>query len=350
MMLGSITAVNAESVFSDMDEDASYALEARLLKTLGILSGDGDGALRPDDMLTRAEFAKLAVCMLNKQNEAVSNSGVSSYNDLISNHWAMKYINYVSKNNIILGYPDGSFHPDENISFAQAVTVTLRLLGYSSSDVGDFWPDNYLQKASLVGLTASMRYGADEAITRADTVLLLGRALEADMQSSTVASKKTLLDNFGYSIIDETIIISSQESDKSLSAEQIKTTSATYKTLSSDVFGMVGSSAKLYLDDEKRIVMAVPTEQSSYKMTLQKSVGDGEYTCILPDGSEDEYTFDENLTIYYEGKTGTYATFEKYMESGATVTFKGKYDGIWEYALLEKAAKIKFEHFPKILP
>ena len=68
MMLGSITAVNAESVFSDMDEDASYALEARLLKTLGILSGDGDGALRPNDMLTRAEFAKLAVCMLNKQN------------------------------------------------------------------------------------------------------------------------------------------------------------------------------------------------------------------------------------------------------------------------------------------
>lgn len=330
----------SDSIFTDMDENSPYASEAKLLKTLGVLSGDDDGALRPNDLLTRAEFAKLAVCMMNKQKEAVSNSGAGTYTDLAQSHWAMKYINYVSKNGIILGYPDGSFHPDESISFAQAVTVTLRMLGYGSSDVGDFWPDNYVQKASSLGLTSSMSYGFDDKITRADTVLLLGRALEADMKTSTAVSKKTLLDNFGYSVIDETIIISSQKNDKSLSAEQVKTTSATYKTLTGDVLDMVGSSAKLYLDDEKRIVMALPLEQSSYKMTLRKSVGDGEYTCILPDGNEEEYTFDENLTIYFEGKQGTYASLEKYMEAGATVTLKGKYDGIWEYAMLEKAEKI----------
>ncbi len=71
-----------------MDDDSPYAFEAQLLKTLGIVSGDGDGSLRPDDNLSRAEFAKLAVCMLDKQKEAVSNSGSSTYSDVYADHWA----------------------------------------------------------------------------------------------------------------------------------------------------------------------------------------------------------------------------------------------------------------------
>ena len=89
-----------------------------------------------------------------------------------------------------------------------------------------------------------MRYAADDAITRADTVLMLGRALEADMSTSTPTAKKTLLDQFGYTVIDETTIISSQATDKSLGVNQVKTSSATYKTLTNDVFDMVGGMAK----------------------------------------------------------------------------------------------------------
>ena len=331
----------AGSIFSDVEDNSSYAFEAQLLKTLGIVSGDGDGSLRPDDNLSRAEFAKLAVCLLDKQKEAVSNSGSSTYSDVYADHWALRYINYVSKNKIILGYPDGTFHPDETISFDQAVTVTLRALGYTAADIGDFWPDNYIQKAASLGLTSGMGYSAGDAITRADTVLMLGRALEADMATSTAAAKKTLLDQFGYTVIDETIIISSQATDKSLGVDQIKTASATYKTLTNDVFDMVGGVAKLYLDDEKRIVLAVPIDQYSYTMTIQKSLGDDEYTCIAPDRDDEfDYTFDDNLTMYYEGKTGSYATLKENIQPGSTVTFRGKYDGVWEYALLEKAAKI----------
>ena len=344
-------SVQAGSIFTDMDDDSPYTFEAQLLKTLGIVSGDGDGSLRPYDNLSRAEFAKLAVCMLDKQKEAVSNSGSSTYSDVYADHWALRYINYVSKNKIILGYPDGTFHPDETISFAQAVTVTLRTLGYNAAEVGAFWPDNYIQKAASLGLTDGMNYSADDAITRADTVLMLGRALEADMSASTPTAKKTLLDQFGYTVIDETTIISSQATDKSLGSDQVKlsntsagslsTLSYTYKTLTDTVFDMVGSKAKLYLDDEQRIVLAVPIEQYSYTLTIQKSLGDDEYTCIASDREDEfDYTFDNNLTMYYEGTASSYSLLKTYIEPGATVTFKGRYDGVWEYALLEKAAKI----------
>ena len=338
----------AGSIFSDMDDTCSYAFEAQLLKTLGIVNGDGDGSLRPGDNLTRAEFAKLAVCMLDKQSEAVSNSGSSTYSDVYADHWALRYINYVSKNGIILGYPDGTFHPDEPISFAQAVTVTLRTLGYTAEEIGDFWPDNYLQKAASLGLTEGMNYGADDALTRADMVLLLGRALEADMSGSTTAAKKTLLDQFGYTVIDEAILVSSQATDKSLGADQVKISESsaasaltTYKTLSVDVFDLIGGRAKLYLDDEMQIVLTVPLTQYSYTITIQESLGDGEYTCTAPDRDDEfDYTFDDNLTMYYQGTKGYFSTMESLIEPGSTVTFAGRYDGVWEYAFLEEAADI----------
>ncbi len=338
----------AGSIFTDVDDSSPYAFEAQLLKTLGIVNGDGDGSLRPNDNLTRAEFAKLAVCMLDKQNEAVSNSGSSTYSDVYADHWALRYINYVSKNGIILGYPDGTFHPDEPISFAQAVTVTLRTLGYTAEEIGDFWPDNYLQKAASLGLTEGMGYGADDALTRADMVLLLGRALEADMSGSTAAAKKTLLDQFGYTVIDEAILVSSQKTDKSLGTDQIKIAESsaasaltTYKTLTDDVFDLIGGRAKLYLDDEKQIALVVPLTQYSYTITIQESLGDGEYTCTATDRDDEfDYTFDDNLTIYYQGTKGYFSSMESMIEPGSTVTFAGRYDGVWEYAFLEEAAKI----------
>lgn len=341
VLLGACFTAGAGSVFTDVDDECGYAFEAQLLKTLGILSGDGDNFLRPNDTLTRAEFAKLAVCVMDKQKEAVSNSGSAAYSDVYANHWALRYINYVSKNKIILGYPDGTFCPDETISFGQAVTVILRTLGYSAEEIGDFWPDNYIQKAASLGLSKGMSYGADDAVTRADAVLLLGRALEADTSSSSPVSKRTLLDQFGYSAIDETVIISSQANDKSLGVDQIKTSSAVYKTLTDSVFEMVGDKVKLYLDDEKRVVLAAPLEQYSYTVTIQKSLGDGEYACTAADRDDEfDYTFDNNLTMYYEGKTGYYSQMESMIEAGSAVTLKGRNEGIWEYALLEKAEKI----------
>ena len=331
----------AGSVFSDVEDGCGYENELLLLKTLGIVSGDGDGTLRPYDSLSRAEFAKLVVHVLDEQQSAMSNSGQTGYYDVEKGHWAVRYINYVSKNKIILGYPDGSFCPDEEISFAQAITVTLRALGYSAEQIGDFWPDNYIQKALGLGLTENMNYGADDIITRADAVLLLGRALEAPMSDSAPTAKKTLLDRFGYSVIEDAVVIASYESDKSLAADQIKTQSATYKTLSDDVFSMIGSKAKLYLDEDKQIILALEQKQYSRSLVVVKQLGEGEYSCISADADDEfEYSFDDNFTLYYEGKSGNYASLKDSIQPGCAITLKGAYEGVWEYAVIDASDKI----------
>ena len=41
---------------------------------------------------------------------------------------------------LISGVGDGRFLPDDQISYAQAVTILIRVLAYSSDKVGAVWP------------------------------------------------------------------------------------------------------------------------------------------------------------------------------------------------------------------
>ena len=119
-----------------MDDDSPYAFEAQLLKTLGIVSGDGDGSLRPDDNLSRAEFAKLCGLYARQTEGGRVKLRFEYIQRRLRGPLGAPLHQLCVKNQIILGYPDGTFHPDETISFAQAVTVTLRTLGYNAAEIG----------------------------------------------------------------------------------------------------------------------------------------------------------------------------------------------------------------------
>lgn len=339
LLFGSMGAAAAQPAFSDIDNGAAYVQQAELLKTLGILSGDPDGRFRPGDSLTRSEFAKLAVCLLDKADEAVAGAQTSAFSDLPVDHWALRYINFCVKNGIILGYPDGTFHPDETLPYSQALTIVLRLLGYTTADVGEFWPDNYIQKAANLALTESLAFQPEQPISRGEAALILGRTLETDFNAATTnGAKKTPLDAFGYTIIDETTIIATQRDDKSLGAEQVKTGDGIYKTLI-NVDDLSGGIAKLYLDDEKRIVLAYPIDQYSQTFTIEKHLEDNRYSC-LAEGASFEYEFEDSFPIYFEGNQSNVAALAQSLEPGAKVTLKGKYDGRWDYAVLAKAPKV----------
>ncbi len=339
MLVGSAGAVGASVFFPDIDSSAPYAGSADLLKTLGVITGDPDGNFRPDDSLTRAEFAKVAVYVLGKQNEAMSNSGTSAFSDLRADHWALKYINYAVKNALILGYPDGTFHPEENLSYAQAITISLRMLGYATKDVGSFWPDNYIQKAAALGLTDGLVFSPSDVISRGNMALILGRLFETEINPGVANGvRKTPLDVMGYTVIDETPITATQQNDKSLSADQIKTGDGIYKTLV-NVDNMLGSTVKLYLDDQKRVVMASPVTQYTRRLTVKKNLDDNKYACIDENGST-EYAFEDAFPIYYEGNKTTFAAVKQNIAPGAQVLLKGKYDGRWDYALLLPAPHI----------
>ena len=202
LCLGLIAAAPALA-FSDVSgEELSEAVE--VLSGLGIVSGYSDGSYHPDDALTRAQFCKLAILTEGHGDQAQGSAYRTRFSDVPGGGWAAPYINLACEEGLFAGYGDGRFGPDDPVTVGQAVTVVLRLLGYTAEEIGPFWPEDYLNKAGALGLLDGLPADGGAGLTRGDAALLLYRVLRQtdrdgqDYIDNLCASKVTgavLLDN-----------------------------------------------------------------------------------------------------------------------------------------------------------
>ena len=84
-----------------------------------------------------------------------------------------------SESKFIHGMPDGTFGPDQALTYGQAVTILLRLLGYTDADAGAIWPDGYLALAEANGVSEGLHYGANDTVDRAGAAKLFVNTLNA---------------------------------------------------------------------------------------------------------------------------------------------------------------------------
>jgi len=128
--------------FPDVAPDAWYNNAISTMVNAGIIQGYEDGTFRPNNNITRAEFAAIASRFMS--------SGYDVEEDLftdIANHWARENINDAAMTQWIHGYPDGTFLPDQAITRAEAVTLVNNVLQRKPDadhmlDSMIKWPDN----------------------------------------------------------------------------------------------------------------------------------------------------------------------------------------------------------------
>lgn len=128
-----------------IDVDAAIAM----LNRFGIVLGDAAG-YRPFDSITRAEMVKILVAAAGRDAEAQILTGAQSFPDL-GGHWASGYVAVAQRLGYAGGYPDGTFRPDANVTYAEAITFLARLTGLQPDPAGT-WPDNYLTVAGGAGI------------------------------------------------------------------------------------------------------------------------------------------------------------------------------------------------------
>lgn len=87
----------------------------------------------PEDCITREEIAILICKILSLE---ISNENEDFFIDSKDiSEWAKGYVNALVKENIILGYPDNSLKPQQNITKAEFVTVLNRCIGIGGNDL-----------------------------------------------------------------------------------------------------------------------------------------------------------------------------------------------------------------------
>ena len=109
--------------FSDVDADAWYGQSVLYLAENGIIQGYSDGTFRPNEPITRAEFATLA-----SKFDSLDKLETALFNDVSESHWAFSFINSANAKGWVSGFPDGTFKPEDKITRAQVVTIVNRML------------------------------------------------------------------------------------------------------------------------------------------------------------------------------------------------------------------------------
>ena len=219
-----LTAAPAGAAFSDISS-GSLQQTASILGSLGIMQGTGNNRFEPNRPLTRAEFCKLAVTAMGI-DDASPYASYTIFPDVHASHWAARYVNAALRhpdfkdNYIIRGYADGTFGPDRQLTYGEVCTMLLRMLGYKESDIGPFWPADYIAQANALGLTQGVSIkDAKTPVTRADaaTMLLntLGTATHSDGQEGS-----PLISRVSSSTVENCILLETSETDSSLAADE----------------------------------------------------------------------------------------------------------------------------------
>ncbi len=109
--------------FTDVLNPTWYSNAVGFVSRKGIAQGDEDGAFRPEDSVTRMEFAAMIARFANVQPE----TGKTFFDTVGA--WGEGYIAALSNAGILTGYEDGSFRPNQQVTRAEAVAVINRVIG-----------------------------------------------------------------------------------------------------------------------------------------------------------------------------------------------------------------------------
>ena len=133
--------------YSDVAATSWYNTAVSTLSSMGIITGYPDGTFRPNAAITRAEFAAIAARFDNDGDKTAA-----KFSD-IATHWAKDEISIAYNNGWITGYPDGTFGPQRSITRAETMTLVNRVLNRQPETEDDLlpnmtvWTDNANPKA-----------------------------------------------------------------------------------------------------------------------------------------------------------------------------------------------------------
>ncbi len=322
----------AGSSFTDV-ADGTTAVNADILRLMGVVNGVGNDQFNPGGGLTRAEFCAMVVRFAQKESETPRYAARTIFSDVTAKHWALRYINLaaatgsiVDKVTLIAGVGDGRFEPDAPVTLAQAVTILIRLLGYQEAQTGGVWPQSYMNLAGSIGLTDKVSAGTNDPITRAQAAQLFVNALSCETGAGKLYSE-----GLGTSSEGVIILAVGVETDDGSSQGAIRTSAnenaESYLAAAGEVkpSALVGKRGTLVCNQKGEIVTFVPDDSSAVTITLSGSA----QPSYVKGTNGRQYTMSKETMLYTSGSKGGQKWMEGYsaLYSGNEITMytrKGK--------------------------
>lgn len=328
-----LTAIMLTAAIPVMAEDNSERDIMTLLSELNIMVGDDDGNLRLDDKVSRAEFAKIAVASSSAKNTVASGLKVSPFRDVTYQHWSAPYIKAAVSAGIVEGYVDATFRPDNSVSYEEALTMVLKVLGYTDDDFGVSWPYGQIGLSENLELTDNVNATQGEALTRRQVANLIYNALNTKMKDS----QSKLISIFDYNVIENATIISTSAEDSSLGSDKVFTSAGAYTKGDNLSDVSVGMEGTMFIKNSNKLVAFVPNDK--YSDGYEKYV----VYSTLPNsvvgysgGSFETIDIPDSTTVYKNQSATTYQNVKSSFEMGDILFVKRTDGGSIDYVTYQE--------------
>lgn len=294
---------------------------------MGIMNGYPDGSFGLDNYVTRGEFAKMAVAASKYKNSVAGTITVSPFADVPYYHWAAPYVRVATVNGFVNGYVDATFKPDNNVLCEEAVTVVLKLLGYTNEDFGASWPYGQLGLAANLNLTVGIEAGAGQYMTRRDIAQLIYNLMNTQMKSSN--SKYVAELNCTYT--EGVVLISTSEED---GVQKAVTSQGTYSVYDGFDKSLIGQKGDIIVKNGDTLAAFVPYSQSVERYVVYSKVDGAVVT--YKNGALSQISVNDSDTAYYNSSKTTYGAVKSNVTMGDMIYVKRNSSGIVEYINIEK--------------
>lgn len=331
MVLTVMMPMASAADFSDVATDYKYYQAISNLSAYGILDGMGDGTFRPEDKVTRAQFAKI-ICYALNIGEVASGNVDTGFTDVDPSHWAAGNIKMAAARGIINGMGDGTFAPESNIKYEQAVKMIVCALGYGARalEAGPY-PIGYMSVAAELKLLKGVAVDDNKEGTDAtrgtiaklvDTMINTDQLTTQGTQGSSLKDQtvKTINENGQVIAVYGSTILVDKTSDCSRNQIEIKVGSKTKKYDISDL-DSVKSNAGDYLGKRVTVYYSAEEEDESIP-TLKNLTLQAKKNVIVEVDLADIEEINDNW-IEYTSDIETGDTEEVTVASGANILKNG---------------------------
>ncbi|MBQ7566501.1 MAG: S-layer homology domain-containing protein [Oscillospiraceae bacterium] len=121
------------AAFTDADKITEDFTDAvEYMSEQQIITGFPDGSFKPKDTLTRAQAAKIICTMLEGADKVESISASASFADVPAEHWASKFIGYCADKGIVSGVGNNKFNPNGQLTGAAFGKMLLVAHGHDA--------------------------------------------------------------------------------------------------------------------------------------------------------------------------------------------------------------------------
>lgn len=352
------TLIGSNIVFAD---SVDYSGSLTRMHALGIIDSS---VININSVVTRGAFLKSIIASEGLNTTAANSKGSTVFSDITPNSTLSGYINaginigteQGVNEPIVCGTANGTYQPNNAVTYAEACTIMVRLLGYSDTDSelqNASYPNNYIQEASTLDLTTDISLSKSSKLTVGVEAVLFDRLFDSQMKTTTGGTDNFFSDNYYNDTtvtgtLEEAIIYgNSKTSDVStatadqgnpLSDNEILTSIGTLTLDSGVTTPEVGGKYELYVDKTTTpvTVTKVTTEENTLEDYAVKSEStDGIISYTDASNKIETMTLPQASAYYYHGAYIDYDTAVKSIQSYSSIILAKNSNGSgYEYGII----------------